>query len=67
LIGVVNSKLQGAGDVTYAVKTIYLLNLIDAMPEPIKMPATTAPSLQGKSLAEQVAILKQFTYIVEAD
>lgn len=65
LIGVVNATLQNAANVTYAIKITYLLNLIDAMPDPVILPQTSMTSLQVKSLADQVKILKQYTYIIE--
>jgi S1-C subfamily serine protease len=65
LIGIINSKLTGTENVSYAIKVSYLLNLIDLMP--------TTPDLQaqsliiGKSMPEQVKILKNFIYIIEVN
>lgn len=65
LIGIVNSKHLGAENVSYAIKSLYLINLFDIM--------TSRPSLQtvssvgGKSLAEQVKILKKYIYIIEVN
>jgi S1-C subfamily serine protease len=63
LIGIINAKHLETENVSYAIKASYLLNLIDIMP--------TSPSLQtqntlsGKSLSEQVKIIKNFIYIIE--
>jgi hypothetical protein len=65
LIGIVNAKHLGAENVTYAIKTSYLLTLLDLMTDPPKIQTTT--SLAGKSTSEKVKILKKYTYIVEAN
>lgn len=65
LIGIVNAKHTRAENVSYAIKSTYLLNLFDLMP--------TAPNLQtissviGKNLTEQVKTLKKFIYIIEVN
>jgi S1-C subfamily serine protease len=63
LIGIINAKILGAENVSYAIKVSYLLNLIDIMPTtPILQ---TQSILSGKSLSEQVKIIKNFIYIIE--
>jgi len=63
LIGIINAKHLGAENVSYAIKTSYLLNLIEIMPTPPKL--QTISTVAGKPLTEQVKILKKFTYIIE--
>jgi len=65
LIGIINAKHLGAENVSYAIKTSYLLNLIEIMPTPPKLP--TVSQLTNKSLAEQVKLIKNYTYIIETN
>lgn len=63
LIGIINAKYLGAENVSYAIKVSYLLNLIDIMPtSPLLQ---TQNTLNGKSLSQQVKIIKNFIYIIE--
>lgn len=63
IIGIINAKHLGAENVSYAIKSSYLLNLISAMLEPPKL--QTINILAGKSLPEQVKILRKFTFIID--
>jgi S1-C subfamily serine protease len=63
IIGIINAKHVGAENVSYAIKVSYLMNLIDLMPSAPKL--QTISTVSGKSLTEQVKILKNFTYIIE--
>ncbi len=63
IIGIINAKHDGAENASYAVKSSYLMNLIDLMPTPPKL--QTISTVAGKPLTEQVKILKKFTYIIE--
>jgi S1-C subfamily serine protease len=63
IIGIINAKHVGAENASYAVKSSYLVNLIDLMPTPPKL--QTISIVAGKPLTEQVKILKKFTYIIE--
>ncbi len=65
LIGIINAKHLGAENVSYAIKTSYLLNLIDIIPSTPKL--QTLNTLAGKSLAEQVKIIRNYTYIIETN
>lgn len=65
LVGIINSKHIGAENVSYAIKASYLLNLIDNMTNPPKL--QTVSVLAGKSLTEQVKVVKIFTYIIEVN
>lgn len=65
LIGIVNAKHAGAENASYAIKSSFLLNLFDLIPIPPKL--QTISIVSGKTLPEQVKILKQFTYIIEVN
>lgn len=63
IVGIINAKHAGAENASYAIKTSYLLNLIQIM--------NTAPTLSKtntiatKNLSEQVKFVKEFVYILE--
>jgi len=65
LIGILNAKHTGAENVSYAIKSTYLLNLIDLLPE--KIDVSHINQLNGKPLPEQVKIIRNFVYIIESD
>lgn len=65
IIGIVNAKHSGAENASYAIKASYLTNLIDLMPSPPRLQSVS--SVAGKSLTEQVKILRKFTYIIEVN
>lgn len=63
LIGIINAKHSEAENASYAIKTNYLMNLIELLPTP---PSLTKTNLvAGKSLPEQIQLLKQCVYIIE--
>jgi hypothetical protein len=64
VVGIVNAKLVGAENASYAIKTPYLINLIETLPTVPKL--QTVSSLANKPLTEQVKIIKKYTYIIEA-
>tara|TARA_R110001592_G_scaffold237306_6_gene496199 strand:+ start:5515 stop:7251 length:1737 start_codon:yes stop_codon:yes gene_type:complete len=63
IVGIVNAKHLGADNVSYAIKTNYLYNLLDILDTMPNYP--TENKLVGKKLSEQVKGLKEFVYIVE--
>lgn len=65
IIGVVNAKYLDAENATYAIKSTYLKNLIDALPTIITLP--TVNILTGKALTDQVKSIKNFVYIIEVN
>jgi S1-C subfamily serine protease len=65
VIGIVNAKIADAENVGYAIKTSYLINLIESLTPLPKM--TTQNLLIGKPLTEQVKLIKKFVYIIEAN
>ncbi len=65
LIGIINAKHGGAENASYAVKASYLTNLLDLLPSPPKL--QTVNSLSGKTLTQQVELVKKFVYIIETE
>tara|TARA_Y100000588_G_scaffold384461_1_gene475790 strand:- start:645 stop:1346 length:702 start_codon:yes stop_codon:yes gene_type:complete len=65
LIGINVSKIvdDDVSGVFYAVKTSYLIQLIDAIPQSIKIPESN--SLAGKSLPEQIKILSDYVVLIK--
>lgn len=63
VIGIINAKHLGAENVSYAIKTPYLINLLNSIPTPPNLPSIS--TVAGKPLTEQVKILKKYTYIIE--
>jgi len=65
IIGIINAKHLGAENASYAVKASYLTNLIVLLPRPPKL--QTVNSLSGKTLTQQVEMVKKFVYIIETE
>jgi S1-C subfamily serine protease len=63
LIGIVNAKHFEAENASYAIKSPILLGLIKENGLNISLP--TSNLLSGKSLSEQVKLVRNFTYIIE--
>lgn len=63
IVGIVNAKHTGAENVSYAIKTSYLMNLIQVMNTPPNLPKLN--TISSKNLSEQVKFLKEFVYIIE--
>jgi hypothetical protein len=63
VIGIINAKHSGAENASYAIKTSYLLNLIQIMNTAPTLSKTN--SIATKSLSEQVKFVKEFVYILE--
>jgi len=56
-------KKEIAEDVSYTIKSSYILNLIDVLPENIKLPSSS--ELSGKSLTHQVKILSDYVVLIK--
>ena len=65
ILGIINSKHNGAENVSYAVKASYLTSLIDLLANTTKLP--TVNLLAGKTLTQQAELVKKFVYIIETD
>lgn len=64
IIGVADAYLEDTQNVTYAVKTSYLIPLVD-MVDGLRLPRTS--SLGSLSLTDQVRKIKGFVYILETE
>lgn len=65
LIGIINAKHSNAENVSYAIKSNYLISLVQSLSKPPKL--QTINTLLKKSLPMQVEIVKKFVYIVEVE
>ena len=63
VIGITNAYLPGTENVNYAIKTSYLIDLIETLPSSIKM--QNVNMLSNKPLPTQVKTLQNFIYIIE--
>lgn len=63
VIGVVCAKHKGAENVSYAVKTTQVKNLIESVSDLSIM--NTTNTLQGKALKDQVKLVNKFVYIIK--
>ncbi|MFY0699150.1 MAG: serine protease, partial [Balneola sp.] len=62
VIGIVNAKHGNAENVTYAIKSSYLGNLIDLLPSSVNI--KTELSTNDASTSEQVNAVRDFVYII---
>ena len=65
LIGINSAGLARGGyeSVGYSIKTSYLLNLIDVLPEKVYLPSNT--KLASKPLTEQIKILSDYVVLIK--
>ena len=63
LVGVVCAKHAGAENASYAIKTMYLKNLVESVASTDILP--TSNKLTGKSLPEQVKEVRKFVYMIK--
>ncbi|MBK9258007.1 MAG: trypsin-like peptidase domain-containing protein [Saprospiraceae bacterium] len=65
ILAIINAKHGDAENASYAIKSSYLLNLIDLLPKPTTL--QNKNSVSGMTLSEQVKILKKYIYIIETN
>lgn len=65
LIGIINAKHAGAENASYAIKASYLKNLIELLPTSPDL--QTVSALTGKTLTQQVDLVRKFVYIIEVE
>ncbi len=65
IIGIINAKHSNAENVSYAIKSSYMKNLLDLLDNPIQMSSTNL--LNGKDLVQQVDLVKKFIFIIVAE
>lgn len=63
LVGVVNAKIMALDNVSYAIKSSYLTNLIDVLPEKLELPRDT--SLTAKPLTEKIKALSEYVVMIK--
>ena len=65
LIGINSSGIDKsvADNVAYSIKSSYVLNLIDVLPESIPLPSSTV--LSSKSLTEQIKVLSDYVVLIK--
>ncbi len=63
IIGIVNSKYLGAESVAYAIKSPYLLQLLNSIPTHFKM--STSNLISNMELQNQIKAVKNFVYLIE--
>jgi S1-C subfamily serine protease len=66
IIGIVRAKHLEAENASYAVKTSYILSLIQVMDVPPELP-NGHNSLESKNLVDQVKSIKRFVYLLEVN
>jgi S1-C subfamily serine protease len=65
IIGIINAKHMGAENASYGIKSSYLTGLIESLPSPPKL--QTVNLLNGKTLTQQVELVKKVVYIIETE
>lgn len=63
IVGIVVAKLMKAENVSYAIKSSLLKNLIDVLPDKINTPQSSV--LKSKSLTEQIKILSELVPVIK--
>lgn len=63
LIGIVNAKIMAADNVSYAIKSNYLKNLVDVLSEPVQLPNNNL--LLNKTLTEKIKVLSEFVVLIK--
>lgn len=62
IVGIVSAKHAGAENVTYAIKTRYLLNLFELLPEETDFTSANNNTL---GFSDRISMISNFTYIIE--
>jgi S1-C subfamily serine protease len=63
IVGIVNAKILKADNVSYAIKSTYLNNLIDVIPDKIILP--NDQSISQKSLTEKIKLLSNYVVLIK--
>lgn len=63
IVGIVNAKVMAAENVSYAVKSYYLINFINILPEKILVPKDNL--IQNKPLTEKIKILSDYVVMIK--
>lgn len=62
LVGVINANIKNADNVSYAIKTAYLVNLIELLPEKLELPNQITADL---TLEERIKQVKDLVVIIK--
>jgi S1-C subfamily serine protease len=62
LVGVINAIFKNTDNVSYAIKTAYLVNLIELLPENLELPSHVSADL---SLEERIKLVKDLVVIIK--
>lgn len=65
LIGIMNAKYKGADNVSYALKSTFIKNLLDILPEPAEL--NTQNLLKNLKQEDQIKLVKDFVYIIKIE
>ncbi|MDP2385863.1 MAG: trypsin-like peptidase domain-containing protein [Bacteroidota bacterium] len=63
LVGVINSKVVGADNVSYAIKLNYIKNLVEVLPETVNSPSSQ--SVINLSLEEKIKALMNYVVLIK--
>jgi S1-C subfamily serine protease len=63
VIGITNAGITSADNVAYAIKSSYLKNLIEVLPESLKIPNDF--SISSKTLTEKIKILSDYVVLIK--
>ncbi|HPQ08379.1 MAG TPA: trypsin-like peptidase domain-containing protein [Bacteroidia bacterium] len=63
LVGIINAKIQGGDNVSYALKSTFVKNLLDVLSEKVNFNNTN--QLQNLKLEEQIKLLTNFIYLIK--
>jgi S1-C subfamily serine protease len=63
LIGVVNAKVKGADNVSYAIKLNYVKNLIELLPDAVELPNNQG--INTLSLEEKIKVLSDYVVLIK--
>ena len=64
LVGITSSGWENEDNINYAIKSIYLKNLIEVMPESITLPQDT--TIKDKPLVDKIKIISDFVPFIQA-
>jgi S1-C subfamily serine protease len=63
LVGLINAKISGADNVSYAIKLNYIKNLIEILPEQIEMPNNQ--SILNLNLEDKIKTISNFVVLIK--
>jgi S1-C subfamily serine protease len=63
LVGVINSAITNAENVSYAIKLNYVKNLIELLPETVEIPSSQ--SLSNASLEEKIKVISNYVVLIK--